>query len=500
MYRGYGTWGQIFSPERIFCTRSGDFTQRWSGRTSGSEYIRPQMVTDPALCVSPCGSHLTHAHQSENRGPGNDYYCAPLAIKTLAGGDHTTPLWRTVAPAPTQRSAISGARGGFPPTPGEIVPLGLARELSNLQAVGLPQRVIETIQGARAPSTRSLYDCKWSILKNRCGENQEISFQCSVVVVLTFLQDLMDKGKAFSTIKVHLAAISACHIGFEGKSVGQHPLVSRFMRGVQRQVPVSKNLAPPWDLPLVLEALMSSPFEPLEQVDLKVATLKMALLLALVSAKRVGEIHVLSVHPSCTKFSQGDSKVALLPNPTFMPKVLGACSPISLVSLCPPPFSSVEQQNLHALCPVRALRIYMDRTENMQKSNQLFVSWAKNRLGKPISKQGLSHWIVGAISLAYNSKGALPPESLHAHSTRGLSSSWARFKGVSIQEICALASWTSPHTFTRFYKLDVTTPSLAHSVLGMAQTIGAGMSECLTILPSLLFRSEEEVVILEYCQ
>ena len=87
-----------------------------------------------------------------------------------------------------------------------------------------------------------------------------------------------------------------------------------------------------------------------------------------------------------------------------MPKVLGSCSPIELDAFYPPPFSSEEHRRLHLLCPVRALRVYSDRTEGLRKGNQLFVSWAKPHVGKPVSKQRLSHWIVEAITLAYTSK------------------------------------------------------------------------------------------------
>ena len=45
------------------------------------------------------------------------------------------------------------------------------------------------------------------------------------------------------------------------------------------------------------------------------------LLIALTSAKRVSELHVPSVHHSCPQFALGLPKVALLPNPAFMPKV-----------------------------------------------------------------------------------------------------------------------------------------------------------------------------------
>lgn len=48
---------------------------------------------------------------------------------------------------------------------------------------------------------------------------------------------------------------------------------------------------------------------------------KTALPLALVSAKRVGELHALSVHPSCIQFSQAYAKVTLRLNAAFVPTV-----------------------------------------------------------------------------------------------------------------------------------------------------------------------------------
>ena len=95
----------------------------------------------------------------------------------------------------------------------------------NLTSCGLPQNVIMTIQSARAPSTRTVYEAKWRVFEDWCTSTDEVPFQCSVDTVLIFLQSLFDKGRAFSTLKVYLAAISACHLGINGKTVGQHPLV-----------------------------------------------------------------------------------------------------------------------------------------------------------------------------------------------------------------------------------------------------------------------------------
>ena len=239
------------------------------------------------------------------------------------------------------------------------------------------------------------------------------------------------------------------------------------MKGARRSRPVTKPLVPSWDLSGVLEALSCQPFEPLEMVEMKILSVKTALLLAVTSAKRVGELHALSVHPSCLHFAPGFSRVSLRPNPAFVPKVIrdSGVPMLELMAFHPPPFSSEEDRRLHCLCPVRALRVYLDRTKALRKSSQLFVSVAPPRVGFPISSGRLSHWIVDAISMAYECRGLCPPGNLRAHSTRGVATSWALFRGLSVTDICAAASWATPHTFVRFYRLDVTAPSLAHTVL-----------------------------------
>ena len=348
---------------------------------------------------------------------------------------------------------------------------GLPAERSRLVAKGLPAAVIATIQSSRASSTRTLYSYKWRAFEHWCLDKDLVPFQCSVVDILSFLQELFDQGLSFSTIKVYLSAISACHVGFDGVSPGAHPLAIRFMRGVRHLRPFTRSSVPSWDLPVVLEVLSGSPFEPLDSIDMKFLSYKTALLLALASAKRVSDIHALSVHPSCTQFASDGAKVVLYPNAAYLPKILPKSyqsMAIVLHAFSPPPFTSEEQERLHCLCPVRALRVYISRTQGFRLCDQLFVCFANPVRGKALSKQRLSHWIVEAIALAYSSKGLPLPVSLHAHSTRGMAASWALFKGVSLEQVCSAAACSSPHTFVRFYCLDVVAPSVAHSVLSSA--------------------------------
>ncbi|KAL0200730.1 hypothetical protein M9458_003917, partial [Cirrhinus mrigala] len=434
----------------------------------------PSMAQCASLRISSAIVNSAHPGQGERTEPHSHSDSTQMAQISMDGTDSSSSVCAAVATPATHRPPVSSERGDLPSPPRQGGSLGLACERANLNTLGLPPRVVATIQNARASSTRSLYNCKWRVFEQWYDERLLISYQCSLTAILSFLQDLIDGGRSFSTIKVYLAAIAACHVGFDGTTVGQHPLIRRFMKGARRSLPVIKRVIPEWDLSMVLEVLSRYPFEPLGDISLKLLSLKTALLLALASTKHVSDLHALSVHSSCMKFSISGDKVLLRPNPAFMPKCFPAfaCEVIQLSAFHPPPFSSSEDKRLNALCPVRSLWVYIDRTSAFRRSDQLFISWAPPNTGNPISKQRLSHWLVEAISLAYESKGVRPPEGLRAHSTRGMAASWALFNGVSLQDICAAASWASPHTFVRYYRLDVTQTPVAHSVLGVGSSMG----------------------------
>ena len=107
--------------------------------------------------------------------------------------------------------------------------------------------------------------------------------------------------------------------------------------------PAARSLVPPWDLTLVLDALVREPFEPLETVQLKFLLLKTALLVALSTAKRASDIHALSVNESCMRFSGNGTRVTVRPNLSFLPKTFpSGCDPVELVAFHPPPFASED--------------------------------------------------------------------------------------------------------------------------------------------------------------
>jgi hypothetical protein len=148
-------------------------------------------------------------------------------------------------------------------------------------------------------------------------------------------------------------------------------------------------------------------------------SLKTAFLVAIASVKWVGDLHALSVSASCLEFGPNDSKVILKPRNGYVPKVLATPFRAQVISLSAL-FGSDSESDVNLLCPVRALRIYVERSAAFRRSGQLFVSFGGRSKGLAASKHSLSRWIVDAISLAYTSKSLRCPLGVRAHSTRGM--------------------------------------------------------------------------------
>ncbi len=168
--------------------------------------------------------------------------------------------------------------------------------------------------------------------------------------------------------------------------------------------PLRPRTVSPWDLPTVLRALKGSPFEPLQSSSLRVLSLKIALLLALASVKRVGDLQALSVNPSCLEFGPNDSKVVLKLRLGFVPKVLSTPFRAQVIALSTffPPVGNQES----LLCPVRALKIYIERSASYRSQNSFCFNCAK---GGPVTKKRNSRWLVDVITLAYSSIGSRCP-------------------------------------------------------------------------------------------
>lgn len=102
--------------------------------------------------------------QGERTKPDSDFDSTRMAQSTMAGRDHPSSVCPLLcAPPITNGPLVPSEQGNLPPSPRKGGPLGLAREMTNLNTLRIPPHVITTVQFVRATFTWSLYDCKWCV-------------------------------------------------------------------------------------------------------------------------------------------------------------------------------------------------------------------------------------------------------------------------------------------------------------------------------------------------
>lgn len=255
-----------------------------------------------------------------------------------------------------------------------------------------------------------------------------------------------------------------------GSTVGSLPLVSQWRRGLKAIAPPRRLLVPPWDLAAVLAALRESPYEPLRTAALKWVTFKAAFLLAITSIRRVSELHALCCAPPYLTLNPRSAILRI--NPVFLPKTTSTSALHGVIELerFPAEVSSEFDRLLRLNCPVRALRIYLDRSKQCRQDNPLFVAFGDNRRGRAVCKQTLARWISECIHLAYAHLGRDDPIKANVHSTRGVAASWAEFAQAGLLTICEAATWTSSLTFAKHYRLDFAKATVGSRILHLAHT------------------------------
>ena len=136
----------------------------------------------------------------------------------------------------------------------------------------------------------STYITKWQTF---CNQRRISHFQPSVVSVLDFLTLLYQRGLTYSAINTARSALSGYITLENGACAEKHPLVSRLMKGIFQEKPPRPKYKEIWDVSIVLSYLQS--LSPVDKLPLKELTLKLVLLILLVSGQRGQTVHLLSI-------------------------------------------------------------------------------------------------------------------------------------------------------------------------------------------------------------
>ena len=302
-----------------------------------------------------------------------------------------------------------------------------------------------------------------------------------ITVIADFLIFLFSEKKCqISTIKGYRSMISNTLKFKTGNRIGSNPVLSELIRSFELQRPVQRSLTPKWDLSWVLVCLQKPPFEPLDKASKFHVTIKTAFLLALATAKRCSEIHALAMDSQHLRFNQSDGSVSLILKSGFLAKnQLPSVKPDPIVVPSLARICKWEHTD-RLLCPVRALKFYLKMTSSYrQNRTRLFLPIKGN---KDISKDTISRWISYTVKLAYRklTKRDISFLKIKAHEVRALSSSWAFFDKVPLNDILQAAIWNSSSTFAKFYLRDMSQQAQNLQSLGpivVAQKVVGGQQQ-----------------------
>ena len=192
------------------------------------------------------------------------------------------------------RPSSSSSLVGVPP------PDGMASIRRRFETAGFSPDVVQILLSSWGESTQKRYAGPWRAWAEWCTIRGWCPLSAPVTAVLSFLTTLLkERNLEYRTIAVYKSAISQTHDPVGSVTLGQLPVVSRFMKGVFKAKPPKPKYCCTWSVSHVLNFYRNQ--GPLEKISLKMLTFKVTILLALASAARAHELAALDLDYSLAK-------------------------------------------------------------------------------------------------------------------------------------------------------------------------------------------------------
>ena len=330
---------------------------------------------------------------------------------------------------------------------------------------GFSGRAARVLSGVLRESSSRLYQSRWKIFCGWCRGRSVAPVNASVPVVVDFLIHLrQDKGLSVSAVKGYCSALNSV-LALKGRDLAASREITTLLRSFARSVNPVELRPPAWDVSLVLQSLTGAPYEPLRTCEERFLAQKTLFLLALASAKRIGELHALSYRVSHTR-DWGEVSFAFVTGFVAKTQDPSSLAPRFEGFTVPALTNARKNRNGRLLCPVRAVKVYLDRTApHRPRCERLFVTAGRSK--KEISKTTVSFWLRKTISRAYELSGtALPVPAPRARETRGIAPSILFRKNFAVDQVLKAGTWRRHTTFTRHYLRDIAHKSLDTFHLG----------------------------------
>ena len=125
------------------------------------------------------------------------------------------------------------------------------------------------------------------------------------------------------------------------------------------------------------------------------------------------------------------------------------------------------------LCPIRALRYYLDKTEDIRQGKHLLFISFKDGLSVDIQRATIFSWLKQTVLLAYHSSdlGTQNISKVEAHDVCSIATSIVFKGGVSLDQILGTCFWKYFSTFTNFCLNDVAWKSKDGSYYSLSSVV-----------------------------
>ena len=329
----------------VLCTSVGT-------QGNGSGCIPPTLGQPAGLCLPSNSHHKESSSQTESLSPLRSNSDRPLlASKGVVSRSAGAPIRHSNRATQTSRSAATTAF----PSVSRKSPNASSDRVATLKLFACQAGFSETVAGqlalCRRTSTRLNYQARWGKFRKWCKDFHHRSSEPTIPKIAGFLTFLFKTEKAaVSTIKGYRSMLSSVY-KFCLPEISTSPILKDLTRSFEISAPRPVHRSPSWDLDKVLEYLSGPHFEPLADASFRNKTRKALFLLAMATAKRVGELQALSFSVS----HRGDDLV-LHYDPFFLAKTESVSNPLPRSVIVQSLVDFVGDLPERVLCPVRAVR------------------------------------------------------------------------------------------------------------------------------------------------
>ena len=232
---------------------------------------------------------------------------------------------------------------------------------------GLSEQATKLILSSWRTKTNKSYDSLFGRWDRWCSERGSDPFSGPVSEVANFLALLFQEGYQYNSVNAYRSAISSVHEKIDGLPVGQHPTITRLVKGVFNVRPPLPRYSSTWDVQRVLNYLDSQ--EQSESLPLKALTLKTVFLLATTRPSRSADLSQLDV----TRMRADTNGIPFLPSSLAKQSRQGR--PIDSFY-----FPAFQANSI--LCPVATIHTYLNSTKQLRGSEVSCSSHSLNRTSR----------------------------------------------------------------------------------------------------------------------